>query len=119
MAPMPICPTDEAAATGRGGAVERLRPADALLTLLLEQAGRCAVCHTDLVVPPNVPDQLTGVVDRDASTQVVRGLLCHRCHEALALFGADPVLLQRAAGYLQVDRTSHARAAVVQRGVAE
>lgn len=116
MAPMPTSRTDQAPSAMRGDAVEPLRPADSLLTLLLEQAGRCALCHANLVVPPNAPDELTGVVDRDACTQVVRGLLCHRCHEALALFGADPILLQRAAGYLQVDRTPRARAAAGPRG---
>lgn len=77
-----------------------MRARDDLLTLLDEQAGRCAVCADQLVVPPNVPDALTGVVDRDSVTLAVRGLLCRRCHEGLTLFGADLGLVRRAANYL-------------------
>ena len=71
-----------------------------LMALLSDQGGRCAVCAHDLVVPPNAVDELTGVVDRDAESKVVRGLLCHQCHAALGLFGGNPTVLQRAAEYL-------------------
>ena len=81
--------------------VEPLRTPSALLELLDRQAGRCAVCAEGLVVAPNAPDALTGVVDRDSLTEAVRGLLCHRCHEGLTLFGGNAELLRRAAGYLR------------------
>lgn len=90
---------ESSAVLGRTG-VEPLRTPDMLLDLLDKQAGRCAVCTERLVVAPNAPDGLTGVVDRDFLTETVRGLLCRRCHDGLILFSADPVLLQRAAGHL-------------------
>jgi hypothetical protein len=89
--------------TSRHGSVEPLRVPGPILTLLVEQAGRCAVCADQLVVPPNAADALTGVVDRDSATQAVRGLVCHRCHEGLARFRADPALIRRAAAYLDAE----------------
>jgi hypothetical protein len=80
-------------------ATEPLRTKDAILSLLAAQDGRCPVCDEGLLVPPNAPDELTGVVDRDPRTDAVRALLCRRCHDAMALFGADPGLLGRAARY--------------------
>lgn len=94
---------DQTAQAPRLREVEPLRIPAVLLGLLAEQAGRCAVCAEELVVAPNAPDELTGVIDRDSLTQAVRGLLCRRCHDGLTLFGADPALLRRAASYLHVD----------------
>lgn len=103
-----------------GRVVEPLRPPEALLVLLVEQQGRCAVCAGELVVPPNAADDLTGVVDRDARSQAVRGLLCHRCHEGLTLFGADAVRLQRAAAYLDAaPRSDRVFATAASGGVSE
>lgn len=107
MGSVPICIVEESEVeSGRAGGGDPLRLPGTLLRLLVDQGGRCAVCADDLVVPPNVPDDLTGVVDRDSLTQTVRGLLCHRCHHGLRLFEADPARLQRAAAYL--DRPSRA-----------
>jgi hypothetical protein len=78
---------------------EPLRTKDAILSLLAAQDGRCPVCEEGLLVPPNAPDELTGVVERHPQTDAVRALLCRRCHDAMALFGADPRILGRAARY--------------------
>lgn len=98
----PISETDGGAVQSQGEAwrFEPLRQTGTLRALLREQAGHCALCAEDLVVPPNAVDSLTGVVDRDEETQAVRGLLCRRCDMGLRLFGADPALMQRAAAYL-------------------
>src|SRR4051794_37844481 len=78
-----------------------LRTPSALLELLDRQAGRCTLCAEGLVVAPNAPDALTGVIDRDSLIEAVRGLLRHRCHGGLTLFGGNAELLRRAAGYLR------------------
>jgi hypothetical protein len=59
--------------------------------LLLEQQGRCAICH--------VEDSL--VVDHSHSTGAVRGLLCHACNTALGLMRDDPDVLCTAAAYIE------------------
>jgi hypothetical protein len=86
--------------------LEPLRTSGAILKLLTSQAGCCPVCGTQLVVPPNAPDDLTGIVDRDATTHAARGLVCRRCHAGIAMFGADPSLLSRAADYLAKPMTA-------------
>lgn len=40
-------------------------------------------------------------VDHDATTGLVRGLLCTDCNRAIGLLGHDPERLERAARYLQ------------------
>ena len=87
----------------RHGCVEPLRTPESILTLLAQQSGRCAVCADELVIRPNAADALTGVVDRDSATHAVRGLVCHRCHEGLTRFGANPTLLRQAADYLDAE----------------
>lgn len=95
-----ICRAEPASPPTRALPLDASRLMDTVRMLLVRQANCCAVCAEELVVPPNVADQLTGVVDRDAATLEVRGLLCHRCNAGLALFAADPELVHRAAVYL-------------------
>jgi len=65
--------------------------------LLQAQGGRCKLCDT------TETDSKNGVldVDHDHATGVVRGLLCHRCNWALGILQDDPVLVRRAADYLE------------------
>lgn len=90
----------------RDATLEPLRMPGAVLTLLTEQVGLCALCADELVTPPNAPDELTGIVDRDPHTATVRGLLCRRCHEGVSLFGGDPELVQRVLAYLDPGRVA-------------
>lgn len=47
------------------------------------------------------------VVDHCHNTNKVRGLLCHRCNQALGLFYDDPGSLRRAADYIEESEIFH------------
>jgi hypothetical protein len=59
--------------------------------MLLAQHGVCAICQ---VAP-------AAHVDHDHQTDKVRGLLCFRCNAALGQLGDDPLVLRRAARYVE------------------
>lgn len=62
--------------------------------MLAAQGGGCSICRR----PPR--DDIALHVDHDHETGAIRGLTCFRCNNALGDFNDDPVLLQRAADYL-------------------
>ncbi|MEU5693883.1 endonuclease VII domain-containing protein [Actinosynnema sp. NPDC020468] len=61
------------------------------------QGYRCAICgvHED-----HLPRGL--VVDHDHGSELVRGLLCHRCNSGLGLFQDCPQKLRAAIEYLRM-----------------
>jgi Autographiviridae endonuclease VII len=65
--------------------------------MLDEQGGGCRICGA----PP--PDGGSLHVDHDHETDVVRGLLCFKCNNAIGLFAEEYELFQRAADYLDRD----------------
>lgn len=65
--------------------------ADQFHALLIHQAGRCAICRTELS---------DSVVDHDHVTGEVRGLLCRTCNTALGGFRDSPATLYSAIEYL-------------------
>lgn len=64
---------------------------DDLNAMLVTQDGVCAICLTAPAVH----------VDHDHRTGAVRGLLCFRCNAALGQLDDDPLVLRRAARYLE------------------
>ena len=59
--------------------------------MLASQHGVCAICQTAPAIH----------VDHDHQTDKVRGLLCFRCNAALGQLGDDPLVLRRAARYVE------------------
>jgi hypothetical protein len=59
--------------------------------MLDSQHGVCAICQTAPAAH----------VDHDHQTDKVRGLLCFRCNAALGQLGDDPLVVRRAARYLE------------------
>jgi Recombination endonuclease VII len=59
--------------------------------MLAAQHGLCAICRTAPAIH----------VDHDHRTGFVRGMLCFRCNAALGQFDDDPLVLRRAARYLE------------------
>jgi hypothetical protein len=62
-----------------------------LEAMLAAQHGVCAICQTAPAIH----------VDHDHATGEVRGLLCFRCNAALGQLADDPLVLRRAARYLE------------------
>lgn len=69
--------------------------------MLRAQGGVCAICRKRSSAAKTRP-RLS--IDHCHSTNVVRGLLCHRCNVAIGLFGDDPELMRAAAGYVERSR---------------
>jgi hypothetical protein len=67
--------------------------------MLEAQGGGCFICGR----PPR--EDISLHVDHDHSTGKIRGILCFCCNNALADFQEDPILLAKAAAYL--DRQDH------------
>ena len=62
--------------------------------MLRAQSGVCAICGTPpKVVPLNV--------DHDHKTKRIRGLLCHMCNRDLHHKFENPIILRKAAAYLE------------------
>ena len=61
--------------------------------MLLNQDGRCCLCHDD--------DCLNFHTDHDPQTNKVRGLLCSNCNTGLGKLGDNIVGLRRAVRYLE------------------
>jgi ribosomal protein S14 len=63
------------------------------------QGGLCAICgKPETTKRKGVTFQLA--IDHCHDTGRVRGLICRRCNSGLGYFYDDPMLLQRALGYL-------------------
>lgn len=67
-------------------------------TLLADQDGVCAICHTG---NPGRDDRELLYVDHDHTTGYIRGLLCHNCNFGIGHFKDSPSLLEEAARYLR------------------
>lgn len=61
---------------------------------LTSQGGVCGICHKP-------PKSIRLAIDHDASTGVVRGLLCGNCNRGIGMLHHDPALLRAAAEYLE------------------
>jgi hypothetical protein len=81
--------------------------------LLDKQKGRCAICGTD--DPGNGHKHFH--VDHCHNTNLVRGLLCHKCNKGLGLFKDDSKLLKKAVKYL--DDSSRSKKLVSFAGICE
>lgn len=68
--------------------------------LIAAQGGVCAICGEDV----SAHNGCATHVDHDHTTGKVRGILCRLCNPALGAFRDDPVLLRRAAEYLERHR---------------
>jgi Autographiviridae endonuclease VII len=68
-----------------------------------QQLGRCALCLTPLSEVKKIH------VDHDHKTRKIRGLLCGPCNVGLGMLKDDPVLLERAAGYIRENRVRKIR----------
>ncbi len=66
-------------------------------SMLAEQGGRCAICRSE----PDSRRRHDLAVDHCHETQIVRGLLCHRCNVGLGHFNDQQTLLMAAAEYLE------------------
>lgn len=93
------------AARIRDRAVQRARLTAEEYDALFEfQGGRCAICKEE------TPGKRL-CVDHCHSTQMVRGLLCHPCNQALGLYRDNPQILTSAIAYL-VDAESRKALAI-------
>lgn len=62
--------------------------------MLIKQEGKCAICG-------ELPVKRRHAVDHDHNTGKVRGLLCWRCNRTIGALNDDPVLIRKAAEYLE------------------
>ncbi len=62
------------------------------------QNGQCAICRRQMLVGGRNSNSCH--VDHDHASGVVRGLLCLSCNHGIGKFYDDPLLLERAASYL-------------------
>ena len=65
--------------------------------MLEQQGGGCAICED----PPN--EKISLHIDHDHGTGEIRGLLCVRCNNAIALLRESPDILRRAIRYVSSD----------------
>jgi len=63
--------------------------------LLLEQDGKCAICHDICLTFDNLS------VDHDSKTGKVRGLLCNNCNTGLGRFRDNVKIMFQAIEYLE------------------
>ena len=63
--------------------------------ILLEQNGKCAICHEDFTETP--------CIDHCHKTGRVRGLLCQKCNQGIGLLQESVDLLRSAQDYLLKD----------------
>ena len=70
--------------------------------MLAAQDGRCAICGRDITGerPYRGSMRTETCVDHDHTTGATRALLCPGCNQGLGLMKDDPVLLRKAADYL-------------------
>lgn len=65
--------------------------------MLEQQGGGCAICGD----PPN--EKISLHIDHDHGTGEIRGLLCVRCNNAIALLRESPDIMRRAIRYVTLD----------------
>ena len=70
--------------------------------LLTAQNSKCAICDKTHCDTSNKHKHL--VVDHRHKTKQIRGLLCSHCNTVLGFMSDDPVLLRKAADYLEVTK---------------
>lgn len=70
---------------------------DDLLSMLAKQDGKCGICDSD---------DVRLVVDHSHVTQIVRGMLCHKCNAGLGMFGDSVSILANAIKYLERSNVS-------------
>lgn len=68
--------------------------------LLKGQNHRCGICQNPILPVGQGRNRDRACVDHDHATGAVRGLLCDRCNRSLGGFLDDPILLRKAADYL-------------------
>ncbi len=69
-------------------------------SILFKQKGCCAICESG---QPDVQGRKNSFhVDHDHKTGKVRGLLCHNCNVTIGLMKDSPLLLHKAATYLEL-----------------
>jgi hypothetical protein len=73
---------------------------EALAAMIDSQGGKCAICTTDLTALP----QRNIHVDHCHKTGRLRNVLCGKCNTGLGMLRDDPVLLRRAADYIEYHR---------------
>lgn len=61
--------------------------------MVLQQEGRCAICHEQLRKPN---------VDHNHTTGAVRKLLCSRCNAIVGLIETRPIVVRRVISYLKL-----------------
>jgi hypothetical protein len=71
---------------------------DAYNEILKEQGGCCAICESGTADMNGRKNMFH--VDHDHNTGKIRGLLCHNCNVSLGLMKDSPLLLLKAAEYL-------------------
>lgn len=82
--------------------------------LLVQQLGLCAICSIPSGSERSNNNGYKSLsVDHDHKTGHVRGLLCSRCNKALGDLMDDPVLLRRAADYLEKYKAQYKEAEAV------
>lgn len=64
------------------------------------QNGKCKICYSD-EPKHNEKQKRSFYIDHCHKTNIIRGLLCTHCNLALGQFNDDPVLLRRAAEYVE------------------
>ena len=64
--------------------------------ILDRQDGKCAICRIQFG-----STKRSFAVDHNHETNEVRGILCHRCNQAIGLLREDPAIIARAISYVQ------------------
>jgi hypothetical protein len=68
---------------------------------MFEKQGKiCALCGSD--VPAKHSNRWN--TDHDHDTGIIRGIICCSCNNGLGLFKDDPVLLRKAANYIELSK---------------
>lgn len=76
--------------------------------ILISQNGVCAICGGTSEQFDKRNGRVRKMhVDHDHRTNIVRGILCHRCNTAIGSMYDSPELLLRAVEYLTFERTPH------------
>lgn len=84
---------------------------DEFQAILDDQGGVCAICgKLNLVERSNTGDVKHLAVDHDHADGVVRGLLCQNCNLGIGSFFDQPLLLRKAAEYLEAHAQSKVNA---------
>lgn len=77
--------------------------------MLAEQNGACAVCKKQETHTYKSGKAKDLAVDHDHATGSVRGLLCFNCNQGIGRLKDDPMLLRRAALYIEHYAAEHAK----------